>query len=63
MIKEQQDRLRRQKDFKDAMAAIEKLKEWMTAGQYEQLYDALAQPWGVPRAFADAAWLSRLAYS
>jgi hypothetical protein len=45
MIKEQQDRLRRQQDFEDAMAAIEKLKEWMTAGQYEQLYDALARPW------------------
>jgi hypothetical protein len=54
VMKRIQDRLRRENDFKEAMIAIKKLKEWMTIRQYESLYDALVEPWGVPRAFADA---------
>jgi hypothetical protein len=52
ILKQREQQLGREKEFRSAMEAIQKLEGWMLPTQYRTLCDALIQPWGVSRSIA-----------
>jgi hypothetical protein len=52
ILKQREQQLGREKEFRAAMEAIQKLQGWMSPESYKKLCDALIEPWGVSRSIA-----------